>query len=95
MLLPAINYSQCMHRRRQNVVPNRVGIGRSSHVVADAGICILHLVQFPQRFETQDSEWTRSSFIRASGWSWRGLATDEIGESPKWREWEIWRALGD
>jgi len=54
----------------------------------------LHLVQFPQGFETQDSEWTRSSFIRASGRSSRGLATDEIGESPKWRKWETWRALG-
>ena len=52
----------------------------------------LRLIQFPQGFETQDSEWTRSSFVRASGWSSRGLATDEIGESPKWREWEIWRA---
>jgi len=54
----------------------------------------LHLIQFPQGFETQDSEWTRSLFVRALGWSSRGLATDEIGESPKWREWEIWRALG-
>ena len=54
----------------------------------------LDLIQFPQGFETQASEWTCSSFVRASGWSLRELATDEIGESPKWREWEIWRALG-
>jgi len=39
---------------------------------ADAGICILHLVQFPQGFETQDSELICSSFVRASCWSSRG-----------------------
>ena len=63
-------------------------------MVAGADICVLRLIQFPQSFETQDSEWTRSSFVRALGWSSRGLATDEIDESLKWREWELWRALG-
>ena len=50
-----------------------------------AGVYVfLRLIQFPQGIGTQtQSGSVRTLFVRALGWSSRGLAMDEIGESPK------------
>jgi len=36
------------------------------------------------------------SFLKVSrlGLDLKRMAMDDIDESPRWREWELWRALG-
>jgi len=94
ILLPAVDYSQCMHHRRQKCYAQ----SRRYWAVVARG-CWCRYMRFASH---SVSSRFRNSRLRVDPFVVRSclwlelerIGNGEIGENPKWREWEIWRALG-
>jgi len=63
-------------------------------VVADAGICIFASHSVSSRFRNSRLRVDPFVFRSYLGLELKRMAVDEIDESPRWRDWELWRALG-